>query len=140
MKFLRNLVLIMAMGIFASGCTAVGVIGTVVDVAAGPVLGFAAKDAKTTLQWVEREEAAGRLTEVSATSAKLCPLSVLALDDLRAKLKVSLEDPEGTKGLIYYGTVKKYGRGTSEDVSLQLQQLAIHCVRLVPSSRLLSLF
>ena len=137
---IKQLILVALLGLFVGGCTTVGAIGTVIDVAAGPVLGFAVKDANTTLEWVDREETAGRLTEVSATSAKLCPLSVLALDDLRSKLKVRLDDPEGTKGFIYYSTVKKYSQGTQANISLQFQQLAMHCIRLMPDRRLLSLF
>ncbi len=128
--------------VFALPSCAIGetVVKTVVLKAAKPIFWFAVKDAKTTLVWVEREQSAGRLSSVDATSARRCPESVLALDALRARLKEKTAETKGTKGLIYYGTLARYGKGVQAEASQELVQLAESCVVLIPAEKLIKLF
>ena len=123
---------------FLQGC--VGIAETVITTAAKPILGFAVKDAKTTLVWVEREESAGRLSSVDAISARRCPKSVIALDALRAQVQEETAETKGTKGLIYYGTLARFGKGVQAEASRELAQLAESCVSLIPAEKLFKLF
>ncbi len=134
--------IIIPMLLILGGC--VGIAETVVEkvvlTAARPILGFAVKDAKTTLVWVEREESTGRLSPIDAASARKCPESVLALDALRARVKEKTAETKGTKGLIYYGTLARYGKGVQAEASQELVQLAESCVVLIPAEKLIKLF
>jgi hypothetical protein len=120
------------------GC--VGIAGTVASTAAKPILGFAVKDAKTTLIWIEREESADRLSSIDAASARRCPESVIALDALRAQVQKKTAEMKGTRGLIYYGTLARFGKGVQAEASQGLAQLAESCVSLIPAEKLIKLF
>lgn len=137
--------LLLALGIafltvLVSGC-AVGekVVVKVATVIAKPVFGLAVKDAKTTLMWVDAQEKSGTLAPVSVAAAKQCPNAVLALDELRTRMGKESK-PDGFKGLIYYGTVNRFGPSAQDEASRHLQQLARECLPLVPFEDLIKLF
>ena len=121
-----------------SGCTTV--VSTVASVVAKPVLGLAVKDAKTTLSWVDREVEAGRLSSTDAKAAKQCPLSVIALDELRNRMVAGATTEEGFKGLIYYGTLNRYSQGVQAEASRHLSNLASACLPLIPAEKLIRVF
>jgi len=138
---MKTRILALVFGAFLlSGCTIPTIAGKVAATVAKPVLGLAVKDAATTLAWVEREAASGRLSTSDAELAKQCPEAVLALDTLRAQLEAGAEDPEGFKGLIYYGTLERFSQGPQAEISLRLEQLASTCIRLIPADKLPLIF
>ena len=116
------------------------VVGKVTSVVAKPVLGLAVKDARTTLSWVDREVEAGRLAEGIAVIARRCPLSVIALDELRNRMAAGATAEEGFKGLIYYGTLNRYGKGVQAEASRYLSDLASSCLPLIPAEKLMKVF
>ena len=124
--------------LFLTGCTTV--VSTVAGVVAKPVLGLAVKDARTTLSWVDREVEAGRIAPVDAEAAKQCPLSVIALDELRNRMAAGATTDEGFKGLIYYGTLNRYGKGVQAEASRYLSDLASSCLPLIPAEKLMKVF
>ena len=128
----------LAFVVFTSGCATIG--SKVAAVVAKPVLGLAVKDAKTTLAWVERETEAGRIAPIDAEAAKKCPLSVIALDELRNRMAAGATTDEGFKGLIYYGTLNRYGKGVQAEASKYLEQLASSCLPLIPAEKLMKVF
>ncbi len=128
------------LALMLTGCTVPKIVEKVVSVVAKPVLGLAVKDAHTTLAWVEREEKAGRLSPVDAEAAKRCPEAVIALDALRARMSEGTAGVEGFRGLIYYGTLNRYGQGVQAEASRHLEQLARSCLPLIPAEKLMGVF
>jgi hypothetical protein len=135
----RSLALVVAL-LFLGGCTIPTIIDKTVSVVAKPVLGLAVKDAQTTLAWVEREEKAGRLLPVVADAAKKCPEAVIALDALRTRMSEGAAGVEGFRGLIYYGTLNRYGQGVQAEAGRHLEQLAQDCLPLIPAEKLMGVF
>ncbi len=132
---MRNLYIIgtlLASLFIASGCSAIA------SKVAEPVLSLASEDATATLAWIDGQVEAGNLSETDATLAKACPEAVLALNELRAVI-ANAEAPDGFKGLIYLGTVKKYGGGERDLVVRSITQTAASCLPLVSYDRLLYL-
>ena len=121
-------------------CTPIGIAEKVVSVVAKPILGLAVKDAQTTLAWVDREEKAGRLSPVDVELAKKCPESVVALDALRTRMAKGTVTAEGFRGLIYYGTLNRYGQGVQAEASRHLKDLAQACLPLIPAEKLIKVF
>ena len=120
------------------GCTVAEVVTSpitsrVAGVIAKPIFGLAVKDARTTLTWIEREVAAGRLAERLAPLAQQCPNAVIALDEMRAKLAgEGVEELEGFKGLIYFGTIGRFGQSPQDDLAMRFEELASSCSVSVP--------
>ena len=140
-------IMVLFMILFISGCTTV--VSTIAGVVAKPIFGLAVKDARTTLSWVNREVESGRLASIDAEAAKQCPLSVIALDELRSRMAAGarqneIEDrataEEGFKGLIYYGTLNRYGKGVQDEASRYLSDLASSCLLLIPAEKLMKVF
>lgn len=122
------------------GGSGIGVIEKVGSVIAKPVLGLAVKDAKTTEAWIDIEVAAGRLSAVDAEAAKRCPRSVIALDALRSRMSEGAGKVDGFRGLIYYGTLNRYGQGVQAEASRHLKDLAQACLPLIPAEKLMGVF
>jgi len=137
-SYLTLAVIFLFLALFVGGCAQA--IGTVASVVAKPVLGLAVKDAKTTLRWVESELQAGRLAPVDAEAAKKCPLSVIALDDLRSRMAAGASQEEGFRGLIYYGTLNQFSKGPQAEASRHLSDLASACLPLIPAEKLIRVF
>ena len=131
-------IMVLFMILFISGCTTV--VSTVAGVVAKPIFGLAVKDARTTLSWVNREVESGRLASIDAEAAKQCPLSVIALDELRSRMAAGATTEEGFKGLIYYGTLNRYGKGVQDEASRYLSDLASSCLPLIPAEKLMKVF
>ncbi len=114
------------------GCTTVAKV-------AEPVLGLAVEDAQATVTWIDTQVAAGKLSASDAVLAKACPEAVLALNALRASMEEA-ETPDGFKGLIYFGTIKRYG-GTERDLIVRgVTETASTCLPLLPYTKLMDLF
>ena len=111
----------------------------VVSKATAPVLGLATEDAQATIAWIDEQVAAGTLTAQDAELAKACPEAVLALSALREGI-AEAETPDGFKGLIYFGTIKKYGGSERDEVVRAVTQTAASCIPLVPYTKLRNLF
>lgn len=143
---LRYIPIVAVLALVLGGCTAAQiatspVVGKIASVVAKPILGLAVKDARTTMAWVEREAAAGRLSEANVALATQCPSAVLALDALREQLAgENVEELEGFKGLIYFGTLERFGQSPQEDVALGIEELAGSCIRLIPAEKLINIF
>ncbi len=133
-----NLVIILPILLVLGGC--VGIAEKVASTAAKPILGLAIKDARTTMAWIDREEKAGRLTPADVAQAKKCPEAVLALDALRNRVTEATAKQKGFKGLIYYGTLNRYGRGVQAEATVNLKQLAEGCLPLIPAEKLIRVF
>ena len=131
---------ILGLIVLLGACTPIGIAEKVVSVVAKPVLGLAVKDAKTTLAWVDREVKAERILPVQAEAAKRCPEAVIALDALRARMSEGTAGVEGFRGLIYYGTLNRYGQGVQAEASRHLEQLARSCLPLIPAEKLMGVF
>ena len=127
--------LILAM--LVAGCS---VPAKIVSIVAKPVMNLAVEDAHTTLAWVDRQEEAGAISAEEAAEARMCPGSVVALDLLRTVLAGRTGEENRFRGVIYYGTVNRYGRGPQAMVSERLRQLAQDCVPLVPVDKLIKMF
>ena len=136
MKSLYILGLIVLLG----ACSGTTIVGKVASVVAKPILGLAVKDAKTTLAWVDREVAAERILPVQAEAAKRCPEAVIALDALRARMSEGTAGVEGFRGLIYYGTLNRYGQGVQAEAGRHLKDLAQSCLPLIPAEKLMGVF
>ena len=121
-------------------CTPIGVIETAVSFVAKPILGLAVKDAETTLAWVDREVEAGRLAPVYADLAKKCPEAVIALDALRTRMSEGASNVKGFRGLIYYGTLNRYGQGVQAEAGRYLEDVAQACLPLIPAEKLMKVF
>lgn len=126
--------------VLLGACTPIGVIETVASVVAKPILGLAVKDAKTTLAWVDREVEAKRILPVQAEAARRCPEAVIALDALRTRMSEGTADVKGFRGLIYYGTLNRYGQGVQAEAGRHLEQLAQSCLPLIPAEKLIKIF
>ena len=114
------------------GCTTVAKV-------AEPVLGLAVEDAQSTVTWIDAQVFEGRLSAVDAELALACPEAVLSLHALRMSMEEA-ETPDGFKGLIYFGTIKKYG-GTERDMLvLGVTETAATCLPLLPYTKLRDLF
>ena len=143
---LKNIALIAVMAIFLGGCTVADlvtspIVGKVAGVVAKPILGLAVKDARTTLAWIEREMAAGRILLSDVVLARRCPDAVLALEEMRAQLTgEGVEELEGFKGLIYFGTVGRFGQSPQNDLALRFAELSNSCIRLIPAEKLIRVF
>ena len=131
-------IMVLFMILFISGCTTV--VSTIAGVVAKPIFGLAVKDARTTLSWVNREVESGRLASIDAEAAKQCPLSVIALDELRSRMAAGSTTEEGFKGLIYYGTLNRYGKGVQAEAGRYLSDLASSCLPLIPAEKLMKVF
>ena len=121
-------------------CTGIGVIEKVASVVAKPILGLAVKDAKTTLAMIEREEKAGRWPPVDVELAKKCPQAVIALDALRTRMSEGTAAVDGFRGVIFYGTLNRYGRGVQAEAGRYLQDVATACLPLIPAGKLMKIF
>ncbi len=129
MKKLQIVAAALAILFLASGCTAVA------SKVAEPILNLAVEDATATLAWIDEQVEAGNLSETDAVLAKECPLDVLALDKLRTGI-AEAEEPDGFRGLIYFGTLKRYG-GSERDVVVRgITQTAASCLPLLSHDRL----
>lgn len=116
----------------SSGCATVAKITE-------PVMGLAVEDAKATLVWIDEQVAAGNLSPEQAEMAKACPEAVIALNVLREGMAEG-ETPDGFKGLIYFGTIKKYG-GTERDALVRhITDIAATCSPLLPHTKLMEIF
>ena len=119
------------------GCTSVG--QTVAHKVAEPVLGLAVEDAVSTLMWIESQVADSQISAIDAELAMACPKAVLSLHTLRMSMEEA-EAPDGFKGLIYFGTIKKYG-GTERDMVVRgVTETAATCLPLLPYTKLRDLF
>ena len=136
----RRSLALLGLIVLLGGCSGIGVVEKVTSVVAKPILGLAVKDAKTTLAWVEREEKAGRLAPVDVDLAKRCPEAVVALDALRQRMSEGTARVEGFRGVIYYGTLNRYGKGVQAEASRYLKQLAQDCMPLIPAEKLMKVF
>lgn len=96
-----------------------------------PVAGFAVADATTALAWINQEEKAGRLSPDKATQARVCPDAVVQLDTAK---QAATQEPtiEGKKGLIFLGTVRKYGPDHDAEIQQSLSTILSACRDLVP--------
>ena len=135
----RSLALVAGFLLFGA-CTPIGIAEKVASVVAKPVLGLAVKDAQTTLAWVDREEKAGRLGVAGVGLAKRCPEAVIALNALRERMEKGTAGVEGFRGLIYYGTLNRYGQGVQAEAGRYLSQLAQDCLPLIPAEKLIKIF
>ncbi len=129
MKYLRNI----ALGILALGVVGCAQIGAVVT---APILGLGAKDAETTLTWIDLQEMAGTISPEDAVIAKQCPDAVIALNNLRESLKPLPDASESFRGVIYYGTRSRFGQGPEDLVKQHLTDVVNSCVHLVPSEKI----
>lgn len=136
----RHALALLGLIVLLGGCSGIGVIEKVTSVIAKPILGLAVKDAKTTLLWVEREVEAGRLLPIVAEAAKKCPEAVIALDALRTRMSEGASNVEGFRGLIYYGTLNRYGQGVQAEAGTYLKQVAQDCLPLIPAEKLMGVF
>ncbi len=124
-----------------SGSTVINKIAPkVASVVVKPILGLAVRDAKTTEKWIDSEVAAGRLPAADAEAAKRCPDAVIALDALRTRMAERKTEVDGFRGIIYFGTIRQYGRGIQAEASQHLKQLAQDCLPLIPAERLMTVF
>lgn len=139
---LRSLIPLLLLALLTGGCATsiADVAGKAVGAIAKPVFMIAVPDARTTLAWIDVEVDAGRLSEVDEELARQCPEAVLALDALRTELEGAKEEVEGLKGLIFYATEKRFGRGPQADLTLHLTRLANSCIELIPTDRLVDIF
>lgn len=96
-----------------------------------PILGFAKADAETTLKWVDKRIAGGLLSPDLEMEAKQCPNAIIALSEIRDDL-MNPSEIEGTKGFVYFGTVKKFGGDPTSDARQMLKTLVSDCVELLP--------
>lgn len=133
---LQTFLCALLLGLLLVGCETVSD-NVVAKATGGVVLDLAVKDAETTLLWVQSEEDAGRLVPADAILARQCPNAVIALDALRAAVTASLDNSDGFKGLIYFGTLKKFSMGTQNDLVAKLQEVVTACAGLIPLDRLL---
>jgi hypothetical protein len=120
------------LGLIALGLASCTVVGTVAE----PVLGLGVKDANTTLAWVDQQVTAGRMTVEDAVIAKQCPNAVIALDTLKESLKPLPEASEGFRGVIYYGTLSRFGQGPDDLIKDHLKEIVNTCTHLVPSEKI----
>ncbi len=135
MKKRTWIVFLFGIVLIASGCVASAIEkipGKIVKVVTKPILGFAAADSKTTLAWIDQQVTDGKLTVEQAIGAKKCPDAVIALDALRKTLLEPTE-VEGKKGLIYFGTIKKYGGDPTATVRDHLNVIVAYCIGLLPN-------
>ena len=139
-SYLTLAVIFLFLALFVGGCSVTTVVSKVAGVVAKPVLGLAVKDAKTTLAWIDREVKADRMLPIVGEDAKKCPLSVIALDELRNRMAAGATAEEGFKGLIYYGTLNRYGKGVQTEASRHLSNLASSCLPLIPAEKLMKVF
>lgn len=123
-----------------TGCASTAVVKKAASVVAKPILGLAVKDARTTIAWIDREQKAGRLAPADVGQAKKCPEAVLALDALRRRVTEATTKEAGFKGLIYYGTLNRYGRGVQAEATVNLKELAEGCLPLIPAEKLITVF
>lgn len=124
---------------FLSGCAAVA--GKVAGVLVKPVAIFAKADATTTNKWIDREFAAGRLTEAEVSIARQCPDAVLAMAKLRAQVEGDGEDDiEGTKGLIFLGVRALFAKSIKDQAVLHAKDIVANCSKLVPVEKLFRFF
>ena len=137
-SYLALAVIFLFLALFVGGCATV--VSKVADVVAKPVLSLGVADSQTTLAYIEREVAAGRMSAIDAEAAKQCPLSVIALDELRTRMTAEAITEEGFKGLIYYGILNRYGKGVQDEASKYLEQLASSCLPLIPAEKLMKVF
>ena len=121
-----------------SGCAAVA--GKAAAVLVKPVSLLAAADATTTNKWIDREFAAGRLTEAEVSIARQCPNAVLAMAKLRDRAAGEGEDDiEGFKGLIYHGVRGLFAKSLQEEATLHVKDILGSCAKLIPAEKLLRL-
>ena len=143
-SYLILAVVFLTLALFVGACTPttalVKVGSKVASVVAKPVFGLAIDDAGTTLEWIKNEVASGRLTAEQAEEAKRCPLSVIAIGELRDRMAAGATTEEGFKGLIYYGTKNRFGQGVQAEASTHLSALAKACFPLIPAENLLKFF
>ena len=112
----------------------------VLEVLVDPIKDFAMEDAKTTIKWIDLKEKSKDLMPAQAQEAKICPESVLSLDKLVSGQVKAGDEVEGAKGLIFYGTVQKYGAGASgkkfeDQVKEQALKVVAECGKLVPAEK-----
>ncbi len=145
-KLLTRLGALLIVGLMVSGCGVAGSIPLkVVEVVTKPVFGLMVKDAYTTLDWLKVAVANGTIAPVNVALAKRCPEAVLALDALRKQLTADAaadNKAEGFRGVIYFGTIRKYGggiQGVQTEFSKHLSTLAESCMKLIPAGRLLKI-
>ena len=102
-----------------------------------PVMGFAIDDAHTTLTWIDEQVRVNRLSAMDAQQARRCPRAVLSVAELRELFETGAA-VEGRKGLIYLGTVSRFGGPTVErELRAKLAELVSACGELVPADRFL---
>lgn len=102
-----------------------------------PVMGFAIEDAQTTIAWINEQVRVNRLSAVDAEQARRCPRAVLSVAELRELFETGAA-VEGRKGLIYLGTVSRFGGPTMErELRGKLAELIAACGELVPADRFL---
>lgn len=144
-----KLLLVLALA-FVAGCSAIDgkpdgidlgripqkLIGAVMD----PIKDFTVADARTTLAWVDQAEKAGQINGDQVKEARICPEAVIAMSEFISGLEGE-KSPEGAKGLIYLGTVKKYSAGG--DLARKIRGMALtvafSCAHLVPVDNALSI-
>ena len=131
---------ILGLIVLLGACTPIGAIKTVGSIVARPILGLAVKDAETTLAWVDREVEAERILPAQAEAARRCPEAVIALDALRARMREGDSNVKGFRGLIYYGTLNRYGQGVQAEAGEYLKRLAQDCLPLIPAEKLMGVF
>ena len=130
---------VIIVAIFVSGC-AETVVKRIGPMLAKPIFGLVVSDANSTMKWIEREEAAGRLSEVNVVLAKQCPEAVLALDKIRTQVRKRSDSSKGFRGLIYLGTLARFGQGTRTEVTTNVRKLMDTCPSLIPIEKLIGLF
>ncbi|KKL17976.1 hypothetical protein LCGC14_2480150 [marine sediment metagenome] len=151
MKFKIYMVLLLVVAFTAMGCSLKGPTAKIVEraieakvmpkkslptkiihtVVVKPILGFAKADAETAIKWVDKRIAGGLLSPDLELEAKLCPQAVIALSELRDDL-MNPSEIEGTKGFVYFGTLKKYGGDPTSNARQLLKTLVSDCVELLP--------
>lgn len=124
--------------VLVGGCAAGSAPQRIVAMITKPILGFAAEDAKTTLDWIDQQVKDGKLSMSDAQVARQCPESVLALAAYRDQAEAQ-KDVAGKKGLIYSGTLLRYG-GMAEhrQIRAKFKDLMATCSELVPTEKLLT--
>lgn len=144
-KFLTRIGALLIVALMVSGCATTAVVTKIATTVTKPIFGLMVKDAYTTMGWIEVAVANGTIAPVNVELAKRCPEAVLALDALRTQLIADAAadgKAEGFRGMIYFGTVSKYGggiQGVQTEFSKHLSALAESCMKLIPAGKLLKI-
>lgn len=126
-------VIAIAMLLMLGGCA------TIAEWIGSPFLNLAGQDAQATMKWIDTQEKAGNLSPANVIRAKRCPQAVLELGEMRKQLAETVKE-DGFKGVIYFGTIGKYGSGLKDEITDKLKEAARECISLVPVEKLIGIF